>query len=314
MPLVSAGDIRGVWATVLLEISPSGDILYDAIGRQIAALARAGVDGVYCNGTATEFHCQTEDQFYRVASATVSAAREAGLPVQVGASHPLALGGLGRLRIAAALAPDAIQVTLPDWTPINLSTAIRFLTTCAEEAAGIPLVLYNPPHAKTVLSPDHLQTVSAEIPSLIGLKCAGGDRAWYAAMAPVLDRLSVFIPGHHYASGVAQGAQGSYSNMACLSPAGAVRWAQQVTEDAIAACDVEKRIGTFMQEAIQPLLTAGFPGYACDKAMAAAGGWAGLSSRLLWPYEGVPDSAIERIAQAASRHLPEFLDQPEASR
>jgi dihydrodipicolinate synthase/N-acetylneuraminate lyase len=133
-------------------------------------------------------------------------------------------------------------------------------------------------------------------------------------MAPVLERLSVFIPGHHYASGVAQGAHGSYSNMACLSPAGAVWWARQVTANPNLARDVETRIGRFMQEAIQPLLNEGFPGYACDKAMAAAAGWAGLSPRLLWPYAGVSDSAVARIAQSASRHLPDFLDQSEAAR
>jgi dihydrodipicolinate synthase/N-acetylneuraminate lyase len=314
MPLASAGDIRGVWGTVLLDVSPAGDIVYDAIGPQIAALAHAGVDGVYCNGTATEFHCQTEEQFRRVADATVSAARRAGLPVQIGASHPLAQGGLDRLRTAAALAPDAIQVTLPDWTPVDLPAAMRFLRACAEAAAGIPLVLYNPPHAKAVLSPSELQTVAAAVPSLIGLKCAGGDQAWYAAMAPVLHRLSVFIPGHHYASGVAQGAHGSYSNMACLSPAGAVWWARQVTANAGTARDVEGRIGSFMVEAIHPLLSEGFQGYACDKAMAAAGGWAGLSPRLLWPHVGVPDSAVARIAHAASRHLPDFLGQSEATR
>jgi dihydrodipicolinate synthase/N-acetylneuraminate lyase len=243
-----------------------------------------------------------------IARPRTSFAASPRLPVQVGASHPLAQGGLERLRIAAALAPDAIQVTLPDWTPVDLSTAIRFLTACAEAAAGIPLVLYNPPHAKTVLSPGDLEKVAAEIPSLVGLKCAGGDQAWYAAMAPV------FIPGHHYASGVTQGAHGSYSNMACLSPAGAVSWARLVTTDASAAHDVETRIGRFMEEAIHPLLAAGFPGYACDKAMAAAGGWSGLSPRLLWPHAGVPDSAVTRIAEAATRHLPEFLKQPEAIR
>lgn len=313
MFLTSSGDIRGVWGTVLLDVSLSGNIHYDAIGRHIAAFARAGLDGVYCNGTATEFHCQTEDQFRRVAEATVVAAREARLPVQVGASHPLAQGGLNRLRIAAALAPDAIQVTLPDWTSVDLPTATRFLTACAETASGIPLVLYNPPHAKTVLSPGDLEKVAAEVPSLVGLKCAGGDRSWYAEMAPVLDRLSVFIPGHHYASGVSQGAHGSYSNMACLSPAGAVRWARQLAGDPTAAREVEKRIGRFMEEAIHPLLAAGFPGYACDKAMAAAGGWSNLSPRLLWPHKGVPGSAVTRIIEAATRHLPEFLDLSEAT-
>ena len=298
--------IRGVWATVLLSLDEAGTIDLTALDRQVDAYAAAGCDGVYTGGTAAEFHTMTEADFRTVSERGAAAARTAGLPLQAGAAHPLAQGSLARIAFAASLAPDAIQVTLPDWTAIDFATTRRFLHGAAEAAGAVPLVLYNPPHARTVLSPEALATIAAELPTLAGLKCGGGDAAWYAAMAPVLERLSVFIPGHHYASGVTQGAHGAYSNMACLSPGAAVRWAALTAQDPAAALDLEARIAAFMDEAVAPLLAAGHPGFAIDKALAAAGGWAGISPRLLWPYEGVCGDDVARLAEAARRHIPEF--------
>jgi dihydrodipicolinate synthase/N-acetylneuraminate lyase len=301
-------DIRGVWATVLLRVREDGGIDLDAIAGQVAAHAPAGVDGVYCNGTATEFHCQTEEQFEAVSRATASAARAAGLPFQIGAAHPLPHGALSRVALAASLMPAAIQVTLPDWTPVDLDTAIRFLRACAETADGVPLVLYNPPHARTALDPRGFARLAESVPALAGIKCGGGDDAWYAAMAPVFDRLSVFIPGHHYATGVLRGAHGSYSNMACLSPTAATRWAVLTRADPDAARSTEVRIAAFMAEAIAPILAAGHQGYAVDKAMAAAGGWTPITPRLLWPCAGLGETEVARIAAAARRHIPEFVE------
>ncbi|MFV0332460.1 MAG: dihydrodipicolinate synthase family protein [Tropicimonas sp.] len=305
--MLSAQTLRGVWATVLLDVTEAGDIAMAAIARQVGASAAAGVDGVYCHGTATEVHSLTDAQALDVARETVRAAREAGLPVQVGATHPLAQGTLERIDAFAPLVPDAIQVTLPDWVPIDTATAIRFLQGCAARARGVPLVLYNPPHAKTVLTPAELADVVAAVPELIGLKTGAGDADWYAAMAPLLARLSVFVPGHFYASGLAQGAHGSYSNIACLSPAGAVGWARMVAADPAGALALEQRITAFRDAALAPMLASGLPGLACDKAMAAAGGWAGIGARLLWPASGASAADIARIRAEAERHIPELL-------
>lgn len=302
-----AGHIRGVWATVMLDVEKDGTPRLAAFDEQVEAFAASGVDGIYCNGTTTEFHCQTEDQFLAVASATAAAARRVGLPFQIGASHPMPNGTLSRIKTARDLAPLAIQVTLPDWTPIRTEEALRFLEGCAEAADGVALVLYNPPHAKTVLSPEALAMLTKKVPQLAGLKCAGGDAEWYRAMAPVLERISVFIPGHFYASGTRQGAHGSYSNMACLNPAAAVAWARQCTDDPDGAIDLENRIAAFMAEAIRPLLAQGYFGNAIDKAMAVAGGWAKIGPDMMWPFDGVPSDDIARIRREAGRHLPEFV-------
>lgn len=304
---LSSRPIRGVWATVLLRATDSGGVDLDSIDAQIEALAEAGVDGVYAHGTAGEVHSVDEEQWTVAARRTAAAAARRAMPFQIGAAHPLAPGSLARVRAAAALAPRAIQVTLPDWTAVDLATAERFLRGCADGASGVPLVLYNPPFARTVLSPAELMTLGDRVPELEGLKSGGGDDAWYAAMAPVFERLAVFIPGHHYASGRAKGAHGAYSNMACLSPKGAVAWARLAEEDPPAALAVETRIGAFFADAIHPLIRAGLPPFACDKALAAAGGWVDISPCLLWPYIGADREAVDRIRRAAERHIPDIL-------
>ena len=59
----------------------------------------------------------------------------------------------------------------------------------------VPLVVYNPPHAKQKLSPEEWIILIDRVPGIAGLKVPGGDEAWYCAMQPVLARLSVFFPG-----------------------------------------------------------------------------------------------------------------------
>lgn len=298
--------IRGVWATVLCRVDARDQVDLGAIDDQVAVYAAAKCDGVYTGGTAAEFHSQSDADFQAMSKRLASSARAHALAFQISAAHPMAPGSMTRIAIAAELKPDAIQVTLPDWTAIDLPTAHRFLKRAVHVATGIPLVLYNPPHAKTVLSPDDLLSLAMAHPALVGLKCGGGDADWYKAMAPVFDRLSVFIPGHHYASGTTQGAHGSYSNMACLSPRAAVHWKTMPPADAAA---LEARIGLFLNEAIAPLLARGLPGFACDKAMAAAGGWTDISPRLLWPYGGATVEDVSRIRGAARRNIPEFLEE-----
>lgn len=296
--------INGVWATIINRLSQDGSIDMTAIEEQVAAYAHAGVDGVYSGGTASEVHCQTENEFQDISGRFAKAAEANGLPFQIGAAHPLPRGGLDRIAFASTLSPLAIQITLPDWTPLDLQSVRKFLDRAVEAANGIPLVLYNPPHAKTVLTPTELSVLSTDYPAIIGLKSGGGDAKWYSDMAGVLSRISVFIPGHAYASGVARGAHGSYSNMACLSPSAAVEWAQS---DPIVAMDIEARIVDFMNEAIVPLIARGVPGFVCDKAMATVGVWANMSPQMMWPYAGVTADEIARISSAVRRHIPEFL-------
>ncbi len=310
MAVLERGTLRGVWGTVLLPLSPAGQIDVGRLRDQLDVLTAAGLDGVYAHGTAGEFHELAEDEYDLVSTVVAEHAAAAGLPFQLGAGHMSARLSLDRIRRAARLAPDAIQVILPDWVPAAPAEVAAALDGLATAAGDIPLVLYNPPHAKTQLDPAALVRLADQVPQLIGIKVAGGDPGWYRGMRPVLDRLAVFVAGHTLASGLAQGAAGAYSNVACLSPAGAVAWYAQMRSDPDGAADLESRLQHFLGRHITPLQQRGYSNAALDKTLAHIGGWAAIGTRLRWPYQGVPEADAEALRPLARAAVPELFPDP----
>jgi dihydrodipicolinate synthase/N-acetylneuraminate lyase len=178
----------------------------------------------------------------------------------------------------------------------------------AAAADPIRLVLYNPPHAKVVLTPRQIGRLHAAVPSIAGVKVADGDDGWYAELRLHCRGLAVFVPGHHLATGIANGAQGSYSNVACLSPAGAQRWYNQMLVDLPAALALEQRIRRFMDTEIVPYIVRdGYANPALDKLLAAIGGWANVGTRLRWPYRWIDEQEAARLRPIAQAMLPELF-------
>jgi len=301
-------EIMGTWATLLLPIKPDDNVDYIRLGEEIDVLIASGVDGIYSNGTAGEFYAQSEDEFDRIQGLLAEKCERAGLPFQIGASHTSAQIMLERLRRAVALHPSAVQVILPDWYPLAMDEILKFFERLATVADGVGLVLYNPPHAKRVLSPAELGKLRREVPTLVGIKVMGGDPAWYVSMREQVPGLSVFVAGHQLASGFAQGAAGAYSNLACLQPRGAQRWYQQMKNDLPGAIELERRIGAFLEEFIMPFkCDQEYSNQALDKLLAAIGGWAPVGTRLKWPYRWVPEEDVVPLRPVAPRVLPELF-------
>ena len=307
MTALDRTSLRGVWGTVLLPLDAAGRIDVGRLRRQLDVLTAAGLDGIYAHGTAGEFHELGEDEWDLVSGLVAEHALAAGLPFQLGAGHMSAHLSRDRVRRAARLGPDAIQVILPDWVPIPPAGAVAAVAGLADAAGGIPLVLYNPPHAKTQLDPGALIRLADEVPQLIGIKVAGGDAGWYQAMRPVTARLAVFVAGHTLASGLAQGAAGSYSNVACLSPAGAAAWYRMMTADPDRAAEVEVRLRSFLDRHIMPFQRRGLANPALDKALAHIGGWADIGTRVRWPYQGVPEDEATALRPLARAAVPELF-------
>jgi 4-hydroxy-tetrahydrodipicolinate synthase len=224
-------EIRGNWATLLLAWNDDDSLDIARVADEIDALIAMRLDGIYSNGTAGEFHTLTEGEFDRVAELLADRCERSGTPFQIGVSHMSAQISLERLRRCVPLAPAAVQMILPDWFPVTEAEAVGFLDRMAEAAEGVGIVLYNPPHAKRVLQPAEIGRLAQQIPALVGVKVADGDDAWYAAMREHCGPLSVFVPGHHLATGIWQGAHGAYSNVACLHPGAAQRWWEQIVSD-----------------------------------------------------------------------------------
>jgi dihydrodipicolinate synthase/N-acetylneuraminate lyase len=299
--------LRGTWATVLLPLAGDDSIDFGRLADELSVLLGAGLDGIYTNGTAGEFHALDEEEYDRVTHVVAQACTAAGKAFQLGAGHMSGQTSLRRIRTAAACGPAAIQVILPDWCALSPDEALWAIDRMIAEADPIPLVLYNPPHAKTLLTPEQFGRFAAAFPGLIGIKVAGGDAAWFARMRAHAGDLAVFVAGHHLASAIRQGAAGSYSNVACMSPRGAVTWHRTMLSDPDAAQSLEARLNRFLERHIGPLQAAGYSNAALDKTLAEVGGWAPIGTRVRWPYRSVPPETISALRARAIEELPELL-------
>ncbi len=303
--------LRGNWATLLLATDRDGALDYARLADEIDVLIAAGSNGIYSNGTAGEFYAQSSQEFVRVSELLSSKCENAGMPYQIGVSHMSAQLSLERLVLVRHLRPGAVQVILPDWFPVTLPEAVEFCCGMAAQAGDIPLVLYNPPHAKVRLAPADWMAIKREVPSLIGVKVfdRNRDKAWYAEVAAEVSGIAVFIPGHHLATGLSLGAHGAYSNVACLNPAAAQRWYELMLTDMEAALELEGRINRFMGELIHPFISEGrYPNHACDRFMALVGGWADVGASLRWPYRSIPTDQVARVRKAGHHIIPEFIN------
>ncbi|MDB6092673.1 MAG: dihydrodipicolinate synthase family protein [Verrucomicrobia bacterium] len=309
---LGAAEIRGNWATLLLPILPDESIDFDLLETGLDHFARVGVDGIYSNGSAGEFYTQTEAEFDRINELLARKCEARQIPFQIGATHTSPQIALERIKRTRALQPSGFQVILPDWFPPTFDDICRFLDVMAKAASPIPLIIYNPPHAKRKVSPAEWEMIAARFPTVVGVKVPGGDESWYAAMKPLFSRLSVFIPGHTLATGLSRGAHGAYSNVACLSPGGAQYWYELCRSDPAAGLALEAKINRLFSEEVVSLVTElKLPNMAADKALAAAGGWLpGFHQRLRWPYAHASDADVARISAAARRLVPELFSVP----
>jgi dihydrodipicolinate synthase/N-acetylneuraminate lyase len=302
----STPPLRGTWATVLLPVRPDEQIDFDLLVAEIDVLLDVGLAGVYTCGTAGEFHTLQEDEFDALSELVADKSRKAGVAFQIGASHMSGQVSLSRIRRAQSLRPAAIQVILPDWLPLSPAEVRAAVERMVEVADPVPIVLYNPPHAKTVCGPEQLAALANGLPGLAGAKVAGDDD-FYVRLHAAAPQLSLFAPGHHLAHARHLGAVGSYSNIACLEPAGALAWERQMDEEAEAADAFGRRILSFFDRYVMPLKAQGYSDTALDKALAAIGGWAPVGARVRWPYSSVPEEDIAALRPVARAELPELF-------
>lgn len=308
MPTTNHLQPQGIWGTILLPISEHDQIDWGALAEELDVLCASGLAGIYANGTAGEFHNQTEAEYEQLVGLVAQKAQAAGMPFQIGVSNTNPRIARERLRRLQALKPSAAQFTLPDWWAPSAPELEQFMRGLQDAAGDIPLVLYNPPQAKLRLSLAQIAQLRQVAPNLVGAKLPGGDAAWYQDRRQLLPDFSVFVPGHTVAFGRPLGANGAYSNVACLGPRGALQHWQLSASAPREAQDLEQRIQQFMAQHVLPLVSShGLSHPALDKMMAEVGAWGPVRARMLWPYASAPQEAIRSARVALRDLLPEFV-------
>lgn len=308
MPTTNHLQPQGIWGTILLPISEHDQIDWGALAEELDVLCASGLAGIYANGTAGEFHNQTEAEYEQLVSLVAQKAHATGMPFQIGVSNTNPRIARERLRRLQAIKPSAAQFTLPDWWAPSAPELEQFMRGLQAAAGDIPLVLYNPPQAKLRLSLAQIAQLRQVAPNLVGAKLPGGDAAWYQDRRQQLPDFSVFVPGHTVAFGRPLGADGAYSNVACLGPRGALHHWQLSASSPKEAQDLEQRIQQFMTQHVLPLVSShGLSHPALDKMMAEVGAWGPVRARMLWPYASAPQEAIHSARAALRDLLPEFV-------
>lgn len=308
MDALKSNKIYGNWATPLLPIEADDSINYQKLADEIDIIIAAGVNGIYCNGTAGEFYNQTEAEFDKISEILAEKCTKANIPFQIGCSHMSPKISLERLKRILPLKPGAIQVILPDWYPPGMPEVIAYLKLMADTAGDIGLVLYNPGHAKKKLTPEDFYEIKQTGINLVGCKLGGGDQEWYKKMKALNPELALFTPGHRLATGIGLGANGSYSNVACINPKAAQKWYEMMFTDMAAALEMQERIQQFIVQYIIPYITEkGYSDQAVDKFMAAIGGWFDAGTRLRWPYRWIDETEVKSMRTVCKNILPEFF-------
>ncbi len=301
-------ELKGNWAPVLIPYQDNEQIDYTRLREEIAVLIEFGVNGIYTNGTSSEFYNQTEEEFDRISQITAEYCNNANEPFQIGISHSNPWITLQRMRRIKPLQPSAVQIILPDWFALNDDEILDYFRRIAEAADPIGIVLYNPSFAKRVLQPCEWKRIRDVIPNFIGVKVSIGDATWHEQVRSCANEIAVFTPGHFLATSIQNGAQGAYSNAACLHPGAAQKWYEQMLTDMPAALELEARIQSFMKKYIAPYITQQrYSHQAADRLLAMIGGWCDIGPRLRWPYQWISTKEAERLQPAAKEILPEFF-------
>ena len=159
---------EGIWGAILLPVK-NDKIDWVAFEEQVDILCDSNVHGVYTNGTAAECHNQTEDEFDKLSNIVASIAKKKNKQFQLGLSHTNPRICRERAKRLTSLTPNGFQITLPDWWPPTFQESSNFIMGMQEVVEDIYLILYNPPHAKVVLSLEEISKLNDKAPNLVGI-------------------------------------------------------------------------------------------------------------------------------------------------
>ena len=136
MPTPPHPQPRGIWGTILLPVHARDQVDWSALAEELDVLVASGLHGIYANGTAGEFHNQTDAEYERLAQLVADKAHAAGMPFQIGVSNTNPRLARARLRALRPLRPAGAQFTLPDWWAPSPPEVARMAVNSAPSSEG----------------------------------------------------------------------------------------------------------------------------------------------------------------------------------
>ena len=269
---LSRNTLRGIWPALITPWNDDGELDERRFAGEIQAYADTGVSGVYTGGTTGEFYAQDDHTFERITHIACGRGHALGLPVQIGCTGLSTRTVRNRVRLALAAGADGIQVALPFWLELKDDEVLRFIAAVAQEAAGVPLIVYHTPRAKRMLSPELIAELATSTPAFIGMKYPSVDVPTLRTILRLVPDLSIFVGEDSLLPMLKEGATGCYSSVAGLNAPLLVELYRFAAAGRFEPAEV-------IHKAVHRLVT-----------------------RVLWPMvhdEGLWDSAVDRVMRVA---------------
>lgn len=255
----------------------------------------AGVDVICTTGSYGEGYNLLFDEYKSLVQATVEAVDSRAVVI-VGCVGSNAREIVAKAKFVGSTKADGILLGLPNYFPLSLDNALRFVKEVAETVAPMPIMLYHNPLLHRTRIP------AAAIPALleknvIALKDSHRDtRGLMEVLHLSGKKLRVFVSCAQYYPYAELGAAGAWSIEASMGPAPVV-----ALRDAIRAGDVERAIEitreiTNVKEGEAPDLRWREVG---DKIAAREAGFLDPGP-LRTPYLTVPPEVAERAKARAA--------------
>ena len=166
-------DWHGSFAVIVTPFTKDGDIDEPGYRKVVELVIEAGCHGVISAGSTGEFFLMTNDERRRVFSIAVDQAR-GRVPVIAGTSAIRTEDVVSLTRHAADLGCAGAMILPPIYIGVDERELTEFYRRISEEA-GLPIMLYNSPHAvRNYLTPQLVESLM-KLDNVVAIKDSSFD-------------------------------------------------------------------------------------------------------------------------------------------
>lgn len=304
--MLTKNQLKGMWVSVLTEWDEEYKFDEKTFRDEIAMLIDAGAHGLYTTGSTGEFYALDWEEYQKVTDAFL--AETAGkVPVQVGANWFNTRDTIRRVRYARDKGADGVQICFPGWMAMAEAQYDQFLIDVYEAVPDIALIHYNVIRTKKLFFGKDYARVAPHIPTLIGTK-AGIPLEQFPDLVVQSPGLNHFVNEIKFPLAHQLGSLGMYTAWFMMNPQFFHDYYQTcINQQYAEAVAIMKRLVSWFNEAVLPLIAKGHQDPALDKAFVEMGGWLPGNRRTRKPYPPLTDVEFAQLRSATQHTIPEFL-------
>jgi 2-keto-3-deoxy-L-arabinonate dehydratase len=154
---------EGVFPILAVPCRASGEIDYESVRTQVAALADGGCDGVILFGFGSEFYKLTDDEKRKLTRVSVDAGAEEGLPVYASVTDQTTRQAVERAVRYEDAGVDGLMLLPPHMAGPSEDELLAHMRAVGEAVSVPVMVQYAPQNVGVTISPETFAALSAEL-------------------------------------------------------------------------------------------------------------------------------------------------------